>query len=184
MPRPSPTYALLLARQATTGRQQSWLDALPSELQVMIWKEHFKGTLAQVREFGRYRAVIRLYLERYLENKYYDDVKFSRDGHLFLRRRKGQSRWWWWYTPDEPGAVYRNLVPLFTPPCEGSRGRVFPDVPAYLPLVFTRASAPLPALYGLCKATPPDWDYIGRIGERTASRYTSDRVISHPLDVD
>jgi len=168
-----PLYFALVANQHATQTQQSWFDILPHDIQEVIWREYYKNCLLQIQEFGQYRAIIRIYLERLFKNKYYNDIKFMRNSnHDMIVRWKGNyNESPSWFRPSFGESLHKELVPLF---CS------FDDtysVKTYYKIFHDRIGLIIPALYGICKAVPADWDYIGRAGEMAASRFTNDRVV-------
>jgi len=66
--RPHPTYCILLARQLATNRAQSWFDALPHDLQTLIWQHYYKNCKQQIREFYQYRSFMRCMIRQRLKS--------------------------------------------------------------------------------------------------------------------
>ncbi|MHA2082834.1 MAG: hypothetical protein ACXABD_03710 [Candidatus Thorarchaeota archaeon] len=159
-----PTYFELLAVQLATNKQQSWFDVLPEEIKTMIWKEYYKTPLLQIREFGMYRGIIRIYMRKHIHRNYYDDVKYSRDGkHVVLRYATNAHHY---HIVDKDNNTNINMDALFSSYDSASQERTYYKI-------FDEAIVPnIKVLYGLCKAVPEDWDYIGCAEDIVAGRYT------------
>ena len=157
-------YYHMLALQLSTQRQQSWFDILPEDVKNMIWKEYFKAPLLQIQEFGMYRGIIRIYMQKHIHRNYYDDVKYSRDGrHVALRHAANMK---YYHIVSEQEHTHDNIVSLFSSYDIHTKERTYYKI-------FNEAIVTdVRLLYGLCKAVPENWDYIGRAEDIVAGKYT------------
>jgi hypothetical protein len=162
-----PSYYMLVAKQLATGQQQTWLDILPNDIHELIWREKYKECFTQIQLFGQYRKIIRIYLKQLFYSKYYDDIKFSRDGkQVTIRHPTPHTNRPMWAESSCPGHIYKELCPLFT-----SYGNNFSERVSFR--IFDENIVPdIITLYNICKDVPENWDYMGWAGETAASKFT------------
>ena len=159
-----PVYYQLLALQLSRQRQQSWFDILPEDIKNMIWREYFKTPLLQIREFGMYRGIIRIYMQKHIHRNYYDDVKYSRDGkHVVLRYATDMGHY---HISNEEHDTHSHIISLFSSYDPHTKERTYYKI--FDESIVTNVRS----LYGLCKAVPENWDYIGRAEDIVAGKYT------------
>ena len=159
-----PIYYQLLALQLSKQKPQSWMDILPEDIKNVIWREYFKAPLLQIREFGMYRGIIRIYMQKHIHKNYYDDVKYSRDGrHVVLRCATNMKQH---CIVNEEQDTHYNIVSLFSSYDTQTRERTYYKI--FDDSIVTNVKS----LYGLCKAVPENWDYIGRAEDIVAGKYT------------
>ena len=162
--RKHPIYFELLATQLSTNKEQSWFDVLPEEIKTIIWREYYKTPLLQIREFGMYRGIIRIYMQKHVHRNYYDDVKYSRNGKFMVLRHVNST--YHYDIADKDYNTHNAIVSLFSSYDATTQKRTYYKI-------FDEAIVPgIRSLYGLCKAVPENWDYIGRAEDIVAGRYT------------
>ena len=162
--RAHPIYFELLAMQLSKQKYQSWFDILPEEIKTVIWREYFKTPLLQIQEFGMYRGIIRIYMQKHIHKNYYDDVKYSRDGKFVVLRYAANMRNY--RIANDKDYTHENIVSLFSSYDTQTKERTYYKI--FDEAIVTNVKS----LYGLCKAVPEDWDYIGRAEDIVAGKYT------------
>lgn len=174
-------YNIIALRQNSKNQITTWMDILPEDVKEVIWKQFYKtNVMVQVQSFGQYRGIIRIYIKNHLKGKFYDDMKYSRNNRIHIRsehkiesdiqpHRNTLSDEIIWYTNNVHDECHKSICRFF--------GEFNYSINEYQTnkgdYIFNpKIINSIEMLYGICKLTPENWDYIGRYDETSARRFT------------
>jgi hypothetical protein len=174
-------YEVIASRMSSINQTfHTWLDILSEDIKHIIWKQYYQNvTIPQIHEFRQYQSIVRIFIKNHLNCKFYDDMAFTRDGKLMVRKlttdydqiETEYNPQIMWFTNDMCNLNYNTITGFFGMfDYTGLVSGIFHETNIS---PFNRNIVrDIETLYGLCKTTPDNWDYIGRFDETGASRFT------------